>query len=183
MNPVEGNSISEKELVDRCLADERVYQEILYRKYSDKMYRVALTYSTNDDEACDILQEGFINVFRNLHRFRFDCPLEGWIRRIIVNKALELYRQKQRREEVMEVYSREAHSLPEEILSKISADEIIQLVNDLPLKATMVLKLFAIEGYSHTEIAEIMEISVGTSKSQLNRARAILKDKLSLNYG
>lgn len=182
MKTTERNIVSEKELVERCLADERPYQEMLYRKYSDKMYNVALTYSDNDEDACDILQEGFINVFKQLHRFRFECPLEGWIRRIIVNKALELYRNRRRRDEVMEEYGRGLEPAIEGIMEKINASELVQLVNRLPSKAAMVLKLYAIEGYAHQEIAEQLDISVGTSKSQLNRARFLLKEKISKHY-
>lgn len=182
MNSVEENIISEKELVERCLADDRSYQEILYRKYADKMYNVALTYADDNDDACDILQEGFINVFKQLHRFRFECPLEGWIRRIVVNKALELYRSRRRKDEVLEEYGKEAQPVVEGILEKINASDLVQLVNNLPPKASMVLKLYAIEGYGHSEIAELLNISIGTSKSQLNRARFLLKEKISRRY-
>lgn len=173
------NKISEEELVKRCLADERPYQEILYRRFANKMFNVALTYTKNDDMACDVLQEGFINIFRKLHQYKFDSPLEAWIRKIIVNKALEIYRQKKRREEVTEDYTADLTSFTETILDNINAKEIINFINELPIKAAMVLKLYAIEGYAHNEIADLMDISVGTSKSQLNRARYLLKDKIS----
>ncbi len=177
------NTISDEQLVKHCLADERSYQEILYRRFAGKMYNVALTYAKNDDEACDVLQEGFINVFRKLHQFKFESPLEGWVRKIIVNKALEIYRQKKRREEVTEDYTSDLTTFTETILESINAKEIVNFINELPQKAAMVLKLYAIEGYAHNEIADLMDISVGTSKSQLNRARALLKEKIDQSNG
>lgn len=175
--------ISDERLVEGCLRDNREYQEILYRRYADRMYNVALSYSDSEDDACDILQEGFIRVFRQLHKFRFECALEGWIRRIIVNKAIELYRKNRRLDEIMEDYGTGIQPIVEGVLDKINSSDLVQIVNGLPSKAAMVLKLYAIEGYAHKEIAEMLNISVGTSKSQLNRARALLKEKISIYYG
>lgn len=143
------------------------------------MYNVCLTYTDDEDEACDILQEGFIKVFRNVHSFSSDGSLDGWIRRIIVNTALEFYRKKKRNKEVMEVYEYFIEPEIDGILEKMNTDNLIGLVNRLPVKAQMVLKLYAIEGFSHKEIAEQMAISEGTSKSQLNRARVLLKEAIS----
>ena len=175
--------ISEKELVERCIADERQYQEILYRQYADKMFTVCLTYSDNEDDACDILQEGFIKVFRNLNDFRFEGSFEGWVRRIIVNTALEHYRKRVRIEENLSVYKTFIEPKIETILDTINADELIKLVNELPSKAAMVLKLYAIEGYGHKEIAKQLGVTVGTTKSQLNRARFLLKESISKTHG
>ncbi len=171
--------LPDEELIAGCLKDKRIYQEALYRKFADKMYRVAWTYAKDDDEACDILQDGFINVFRNLKRFKQEGSFEGWIRRIIVNKALEHYRAKRRKEEVIEEYNQDRDLSVDNVLAQLNADEIIRQVNSLPEKAAMVLKLYAIEGYAHQEIADLMGISEGTSKSQLNRARGLLKEKLN----
>lgn len=147
------------------------------------MFNVSLTYTDDEDEACDILQEGFIKVFGNVNSFKSDGSLEGWVRKIIVNTALEFYRKKKRQKEVLEVYENFIEPKIDGILEKINMDYLIDLVNQLPLKAQMVLKLYAIEGYSHKEIAEQMEISEGTSKSQLNRARFLLKEALSKQNG
>lgn len=147
------------------------------------MFNVSLTYTDDEDEACDILQEGFIKVFRNIHSFKSDGSLEGWVRRIMVNTALEFYRKRKRQKEVMEVYENFIEPKIDGILEKINMDNLIGLVNQLPSKAQMVLKLYAVEGYSHKEIAEQMEISEGTSKSQLNRARFLLKEAISKQNG
>lgn len=147
------------------------------------MYNVSLTYTNDEDEACDILQEGFIKVFRNLQTFQFQGSLEGWIRKIVVNTALEFYRKKKREQENLDNYEIFADTNIDSVLDKINSEDIIKLVNQLPSKAAMVLKLFAIEGYNHKEIAIIMEISEGTSKSQLNRARFLFKEAISKYNG
>ncbi|MBL4734119.1 MAG: sigma-70 family RNA polymerase sigma factor [Flavobacteriales bacterium] len=177
------HNITEQDLVEGCIADKRQYQEALYKKYADKMFTVSLTYTDDEDEACDILQEGFIKVFRNLHKFNFDGSFEGWVRKIIVNTALEHYRKRVRQEENLSVYETHIEPQIEGILDTINANELIKLVNELPSKAAMVLKLYAIEGYGHKEIAEQLGVTVGTSKSQLNRARFLLKESISKTHG
>jgi len=172
------NNISEKELILKCIEGDRFHQEILYRKFADKMFSVSKSYCDNETDACDILQTGFIKVFQNLNKFKFEGSFEGWIRRIIVNTAFEHFRKKKRRKEVF--YESEVLKAPIEIaenfLDQIKSSEVIELVNKLPERAALVLKLYAVEGYSHKEIASQMEISVGTSKSQLSRARILLKE-------
>lgn len=173
----------ERELIEGCIAGDKQCQELLYRTFADKMYNVSFIYTNDEDEACDILQDGFIKVFRYLGTFHFQGSLEGWIRRIIVNTAIESYRKKKREKEFIESYDNYADPQTEGILEKINADDIIKLVNQLPFKAAMVLKLYAIEGYSHKEIAEMMDISEGTSKSQLNRARFLFKEAIVKQNG
>lgn len=177
-------NISESELVRRCIANERAYQELLYRRYADQMYAVCLSYNRDEDAACDILQEGFIKVFRKLEQFKFDSSLKGWIRRIIVNTALDHYRKQKRHEEKLESYTQVATNVSVgNVIDTIHAQELIELVNDLPQRAAIVLKLYAIEGYNHKEIAQKLAITEGTSKSQLHRARVLLKQLLSKRYG
>lgn len=170
----------EKELITRCLRNERTAQEKLYRRFADKMFSVCLYYAEDRDEACDFLQEGFLTVFRKLDQFNFEGSLEGWIRRIIVNTALSHLRKKKRYNEMVEEYEINVEQVSDTDvnLETIPFKKVITLVNQLPVKSALVLKLFAIEGYTHYEIAEIMGISVGTSKSQLNRARTLLKSAL-----
>ena len=176
------NQITEQELVRKCIANERQYQELLYRKYSDQMYSVCLSYNKNQDEACDILQDSFIKVFRKLEQFNFESSLKGWIRRIVVNTALDQYRKQKRHEEKLDSYSKVVISPAiGNVIEKINAQDLIALVNELPSRAALVLKLYAIEGYAHKEIAEKLDISEGTSKSQLHRARTLLKKLLSKN--
>lgn len=176
-------NISDEELLKGCLQDKRAFQEALYRRYADQMYSVVMMYAKDADDAADILQDSFINVFRKLHDFRSESPLGAWIRRIVVNKALEHFRKKQRKRELIEELSFDEFPNVDGILERINASEIVRLVNDLPAKAAMILKLHAIEGYQHNEIAEMLDISEGTSKSQLNRARTLLKEKLAAING
>ncbi len=168
-----------KELIEKCIAGERQAQEVLYRTYADKMYAVCLTYTKDEDEAADVLQEGFIRAFSKLNTFSFQGSFEGWLRRIMVNIALAHYQKKRKVEENLSVYKSETQSVVGNVLDDINAEEVVKLVNQLPEKAGMVLKLYAIEGYDHQEIAELMGTSVGTSKSQLNRARTLLKEALA----
>lgn len=169
---------ADKELVAACLQGERAAQEKLYRSYADELYNVALIYAKSDEEACDILQEGFVKIFRGLENFHFDSALKTWMRRIVVNTALDFYRKNRREREQQEEYHQQSgswSSLSDDLLSRIHAKDLVNLVNRLPDKASLVLKLYALEGYAHREIAEKLGISEGTSKSQLSRARELLK--------
>lgn len=171
--------MSEEELIKKCIANERQAQELLYRQHADKMYNVCLTYARDEDEACDILQEGFMKVFRNLDSYGFNGSFQGWIRRIMVNTALAFYQKRKKESENRSVYQSFIEPAIDNILDNLNAEELIRLVSQLPAKAGMVLKLFAIEGYEHREIAALMGISEGTSKSQLNRARFLLKEAIA----
>lgn len=176
------NDYSDKELIEGSLKNDRHLQEMLYRKYADTMFTVACNYSQSDDEAADILQDGFIKVFRKLKDHDEMRSLGGWIKRIVINTAIEHYRRNKRHVEVLEDYYSE-ESVPETLFDNVNEVDIIRYVNKLPSKAQMVLKLFTLEGYGHQEIATALDISVGTSKSQLNRAKVLLKEMLSTNNG
>jgi RNA polymerase sigma factor (sigma-70 family) len=175
----EVSNITDQELVEHCIQHKRPYQEVLYRRFADEMYSVALIYCNNDQDACDVVQESFIKVFRKIHTFKNECPLKAWIRRIIVNTALDHYRKRKREQENSDNYTQLVDIEVNDIIPQINATELLQMINQLPQKAAMVLKLYAIEGYGHKEIAERMSISEGTSKSQLNRARGLLKNLIA----
>ena len=171
----------ERELIGRCLQNDRSAQERLYRMHCDKMYSVCMYYALDRDEASDFLQEGYIKVFGKLHTYNFQGSFEGWIRRIVVNTALGHLRKKKN---LIDNYASvdqlpEMAEEPELDIEELPTAKVVSMVNDLPKKASLVLKLFAVEGYSHQEIADILEITVGTSKSQLNRARFLLKKALN----
>ncbi|MCF6366213.1 MAG: sigma-70 family RNA polymerase sigma factor [Bacteroidales bacterium] len=179
MKKIDPNTISEKVLIKKCIANKREYQEILYRRYADKMFNVCLIYVGNESDAGDILQEGFITVFRNLNKFRFEGSFEGWVRRIIINTALKFLNKKNKEIEKVKKYQKIKEFAIDIIIDTINAKQIIELINDLPLRAATVLKLYAIEGYKHREIASLLNITEGTSKSQLNRARFLLKESMN----
>lgn len=179
-NNIDKNS-TEQELVAGCINQERQYQELLYQRYADQMYTICLSYAPSEEAACDILQEGFIKVFRKIDQFQATSSLHSWIRKIVVNTALDHYRKQKRQEEKIDSYQQLNinNTTVNNVLDQISVKELIRLVNQLPSKAAMVLKLYAVEGYAHKEIAEKLNITEGTSKSQLHRARTLLKKLLS----
>ncbi|WP_078063228.1 RNA polymerase sigma factor [Solirubrum puertoriconensis] len=169
---------SEAELIDACLEGSRVAQKELYTRYASRMLAVCARYSQTTFEAEDVLQEGFVTVFSNLRHFRRECPLEFWVRRIMINAALRQHRRNAPMLAVTESEYPEAIADEELILSNYSFDELLKMIQELAPRYRMVFNLFAIEGYGHKEIGDMLGISEGTSKSQYSRARAILKAKL-----
>jgi RNA polymerase sigma factor (sigma-70 family) len=169
---------SETDLINGCIEGNRQMQELLYKKFSSKMYGVCLRYSGNVDDANDLLQEGFIKVFKNLHKFRGDGSFEGWMRRIFVNTSIEHFRKKVKLYNVTEVQENTIEDTDLNILDSLAVKDIVLLVNELSPGYKMVFNMHVIEGYSHKEIAEILGITEGTSKSQLARAKGVLKKSI-----
>ena len=174
-----------KNIINGCLKGNRRDQELLYRRHAAKLYAVSLQYATNDEEARDILQEGFIKIFENLVHYKHEGSFEGWIRRIIVNTALEKYRNKHYLYRVEDIYKiPEPDAEPDnEDYAGLEATDLLDIIRELPPKYRMVFNLFAIEGYSHKEISKMINISEGTSKSNLSRARVILQRRVSSYTG
>jgi len=171
---------SDEELLNGCIENKRLFQELLYRKYARKMYGICLSYAGDRDMAQDILQESFIKVFKNIRNYKSEGSLEGWIRRIIVNTALDSLRQKAR----LQKYISDKDEIVREVedtsaIEKLQTQDILNQVAKLPDGARVVFNLYALEGYTHREIAEKLEITEGTSKSQFNRARKLLIDMLN----
>lgn len=167
-----------EKIIKGCLAGKREYQEKLYRVFSGKMYGLCLKYAGNEDDAKDIMQEGFIKVYTKLEQYNHKGSFEGWIRRIMINTALEKYRSQLHLKKVDEELADRKLPLENDILEEMEARELIRLIRELPPRYRMVFNLYVIDGYSHREIGEMMDISEGTSKSNLSRARTILKQKL-----
>ncbi len=174
-----------KEIINGCLKGSRRDQELLYRRHSAKLYAVCLQYSGNDEEARDILQEGFIKIFENLVHYKHEGSFEGWVRRIMVNTALEKYRSKHllRRVDDIDLIPEPDAEPDNEDYAGLQAVDLMSIIRELPPKYRMVFNLFAIEGYSHREISKMMNISEGTSKSNLSRARAILQRRVGAYTG
>lgn len=171
---------SDKELIEHCLENDPRAQELLYKRFSRRMYGVCLRFARNTLEADDILQEGFIKVFSFLKDFRSDGSLEGWIRRTIVNTAINYYNSKQNEWKETTIEKAELYqSLTEDTLDKISTNDLLNLIHELPEGYRLVFNLYIIEGYNHQEIAEMLNISESTSKSQLSRARMALQQRLT----
>lgn len=170
--------INESDLLFGCLNGNRRMQEELYRRFSPRMYAVCLRYAGKAEEAEDILQEGFIKVFKKMDSFRGDGSFEGWMRRIFVNTAIEHFRRKRY---LMPVTEKEENSMEggyNSALDDLGAKDILALVQELSPGYRTVFNLYVVEGYTHKEIADMLGISEGTSKSQLSRAKVILQDKV-----
>ena len=172
-----GDMLSEQELLEGCGNGERGFQQSLYQRYCRKMMVVCLRYSKSTAEAEDILQEGFVKVFHALKDFRQESKLETWITRIMVNTALNSQRKKLYLYPMVDV---EKIDVPEDevSISGIHFMQLLDMIQSLPQGCQIVFNLFAIEGYNHKEIAELLGISEGTSKSQYARARSLLQAKL-----
>lgn len=169
-------------IIKGCLAGKRDYQEALYNLFSDKMFGLCLRYTKDYNDAQDVLQEGFIKVFTNIQSFHYRGSFEGWIRKIMVNVALERFRKNNYLYTVEDVGSYTDEIDYDEIDSSITEKELMKLIQELSPKYKMVFNLYAIEGYSHAEISAMLNISEGTSKSNLSRARQILQEKLKKYY-
>ncbi|MCB2196578.1 MAG: RNA polymerase sigma factor [Bacteroidetes bacterium] len=171
------------DLIKACVKGNRVAQNRLYHLFADKMYGLCLRYADSEDEAKDILQDGFIKVFINLKQFNNKGSFEGWIRKIIVNTALEKFRDKSYLFAVnMDNDYDQSDKKYDHILSELAANDLLKLIQELSPQYRMVFNLYAIEGYSHKEICKMLNIKEGTSKSNLSRAREILKDKVKKYY-
>ena len=173
-------TISESDLIKGCIAGDRRMQEELYSRFSPKMYAVCLRYANNADDAQDLLQEGFIKVYRNLHRFRAEGSFEGWIRRVFVNTSIEHFRKKSTR--LSMVTDKEENTIEDADITaihKLAEKDIINIIQELSPGYRTVFNLYVVEGYSHKEIGELLGISEGTSKSQLARAKGVLQKKIT----
>ena len=143
------------------------------------MYAICLQYSKDSDEAKDILQDGFIKVFQKLNQYSGKGSFEGWLRRVFINTALEKYRNKVALLSIDDSFEIPAAGAFENIVSELSAMELLEMIQNLSPQYRLVFNLFAIEGYTHKEISKQLNISEGTSKSNLSRARSILQDNLN----
>lgn len=172
--------MDEEQLVKKCLEKDALAQKQLFEHYSRRMMGVCLRYSQDGDEAQDVLQMGFIKVFEKLDMYNFKGSLEGWIRKIIVNTALDNIRRNKKflNDVEMDKVDYQLHNHTENAIDTLSAQDLLKVIQEMPPGFRTVFNMFAIEGYSHKEIAEELNISVNTSKSQYSRARAHLQKTL-----
>jgi RNA polymerase sigma factor (sigma-70 family) len=171
--------IDERTLIERCQNNDRVAQRMLYEHFAKRLFVVCERYSRSSFEAEDMLQEAFVKVFTQLHTFRFECPFEAWLRRVVVNTAISCFRKEKmwHQQTNLEPYA-ETTADPENALSQLHYDQLLQTIRSLPVGCQAVFNLYAIEGYQHQEIAQMLGISEGTSKSQYARAKQLLQQKL-----
>lgn len=164
------------ELINDCKKNDTKAQEQLYNLFSAKLFAVCLKYSRNYAEAEDNMQDGFLIIFSKIHQYTFKGSFEGWVKRIMVNNVLQQYRNAS----FMELVNDDiADEVEVEIESdNISLDYLMKIIQELPDRYRLVFTLYVIDGYSHKEISDMLNITTGTSKSNLARARMILKEKI-----
>ena len=164
------------DLIKQCANNDRKAQKEIYQLFAGKLFSICLKYSKNKQEAQDNFQDGFIVIFDKIGQFNFKGSFEGWLKRVMMNTVLLKYRKKNVLNIVME-------DIPDEVIVDVDDDEIsldflLNLINELPDRYRLVFNLYALDGYAHKEISEMLQIAEGTSKSNLARARAILKLKI-----
>lgn len=168
--------VSLEQLILDCKSHNIKAQEQLFRLFSAKLFAVCLKYSRSYEEAQDNLQDGFLLIFDKIGQFAFQGSFEGWAKRVMINNALQYYR----KEKFLELISEEIPEEPEIEIddATISLDFLLELIQQLPDRYRLVFNLYVIDNYAHKEIAAMLDISIGTSKSNLSRARMILKEKI-----
>ncbi|TVZ26257.1 RNA polymerase sigma-70 factor (ECF subfamily) [Gillisia sp. Hel_I_86] len=168
--------MSLEQLIHNCKKKDIKAQEQLYRLYANKLFAVCLKYSNSYQQAEDNLQDGFIIIFSKIKQYQDKGSFEGWMKRVMINNTLQKYR----KQTVFELVNEEQLKEPEVEIDDelVSVDYLLKIIQELPDRYRQVFNFYALDGYSHKEIAEMMQISVGTSKSNLARARIILKEKI-----
>ena len=171
--------ISEQDLVKGCQRGKAKYQRLLYERYAPKMLGICMRYFHSKEEAQDALQDGFVKIYSKIKGFKGDGSFEGWIRRIMVNTSLNLYRSNLKRMYHSDVDDEKVQIADSSVdYDQFNVQDIMKLIQDLPDGYRIIFNMFEIDGYSHKEIANSLQISVNTSKSQLLKARAHLRKEL-----
>lgn len=165
-----------EQIIHNCQRNDTAAQEQLYKLLAPKLFGVCLKYSRNYAEAEDNLQDGFILLFEKINKFEFKGSFEGWAKRVVINNILQRYRT----EGVFEIIHENIPDTPDVEVEEdsVSMDFLVSIIQQLPDRYRLVFNLYVIDDYSHKEIAEMLKITIGTSKSNLARARMILKDKI-----
>jgi RNA polymerase sigma-70 factor (ECF subfamily) len=172
--------LTENQLIKACIKEDAASQKEVFDRYSGRMLSVCLRYARNAADAEDILQDAFIKVFDKMHQFKFEGSFEGWIRRIVVNTALKKYSLRRYEKEVVgyEIKDKDESSIEPSAYADLTAKDLMDLINALPSGYKLIFNLYVIEGYQHEEIAEMLGIQPGTSRSQLVKARNMLQKQI-----
>ena len=162
-----------KQLIENCKINDTQAQSELYKLFSSKLFSISLKYSRNYAEAEDNLQDAFLTIFKKIEQYKYKGSFEGWLKRITVNTVLQRYRS----EKVFDIVNED---ITEDVAIEIDEDDIsidylLQIIQELPDRYRLVFNLYVLDGYSHKDIADMLDITIGTSKSNLARARQILK--------
>ncbi len=174
---------SDQKIIEGCIQGKRGAQMRLYKRYAPVLLGVSLRYTCNKSEAEDVLQEAFIKIYTKMHTYTFNGSFEGWLKRIVINTAINHNRSKVKDQLTRELNDSDEFDMYEEDAGdkkhqQFSADQLMKSVQNLPEGYRMVFNMFVMEGFSHKEIARMLEISESTSKSQLFKARALLRKQL-----
>lgn len=178
----ETSTLVETQLINSCIRGSRKSQKELYDLFSPRMFAICLRYAKNQMDAEDILQEGFVKLFNNLHRFRGEGSFEGWVRRIFVNTAIEHIRKKNLNTTTGEGLENSVQDRQHNALDSLFEKDILKSSKTLSEGYRTVFNLYAVEGYSHKEIANQLGITESTSKSQFSRAKALLRTIITNNF-
>lgn len=177
----QGNT--EEQIREGCVKGDRRYQQMLYNMFSAKMFSVCLRYANEYNSAQDLLQEGFVKVFKNIEKFRGEGSFEGWVRRIFVNTAIEHYRKQVNLYALHDSEAKGYEHYDGNALETLKHEDIMKMIQKLSDGYRTVFNLYVVEGFSHKEIGDMMGISEGTSKSQLARARYLLQKMITETVG
>jgi RNA polymerase sigma-70 factor (ECF subfamily) len=171
--------LSDADIVRACLRGDHTAQQQLYEQYKRPMFRICLRYGASRQDAEDFLQDAFVRVFRDLGQFRMEGPLGAWIRKVVVNTILQQLRKRRLLISDVEISEIDTHhNTEDDIPGNLDAEILTKYIQALPYGYRTVFNMFVIEGFTHQEIAETLSITVGTSKSQLSKARQMLKSRL-----
>jgi RNA polymerase sigma-70 factor (ECF subfamily) len=171
--------MTEEQMLAGSIKNNAAAQEALYNRFSPRMLGVCYRFAKNREDAEDMLQDGFIKVFTQLHQYRNEGALEGWIRRIIVHTCINILKKNKKFADSVDIIHATSIHIKEDMIPSImQAKQVVECIRILPLGYRTVLNLYAIEGYSHKEIARMLEIEESTSRSQYTRAKAMLEDVL-----
>jgi RNA polymerase sigma-70 factor (ECF subfamily) len=171
--------MTEELMLTGCIKNNAAAQEALYNRFSPRMLGVCYRFAKNREDAEDMLQEGFIKVFTQIHQYRNEGALEGWIRRIVVHTCINILKKNKKFTDSVDIiHATSVHIKEDMIPSIMQAKQVVECIRTLPLGYKTVLNLYAIEGYSHKEIANMLDIEESTSRSQYTRAKAMLEEIL-----
>lgn len=166
-----------EELIKGCRRQHLASQSTLYRMYEEQFFVLSLKYCRNEEEAQDNLQDAFLEIFRNIKKYKGKGSFEGWMKRIVINKAIDRYKKEiLKRPLETNIPSEEPVEIDDPL--NIPLEQILRCIQNLPTQYRLVFNLYIMDDYSHKEIAQMLSISIGTSKSNLHRAKVILKEQI-----
>lgn len=170
-----------EQIIEGCVRMDRKAQKMLYDKYASSFLGICMRYASNRAEAEDVLQDGFVKIFLNIKQYNGTGSFEGWMKRVLVNTAISNYRANLKHYYHLDVDEIKRTEIDESTIetSEFSRDDLFKIINSLPDGFKMIFNLYAIEGYKHKEIAEMLNIDIGTSKSQYSRAKVLIQKKLA----